>query len=163
MFNLRAIISIVIQVLITIVLILHFRYHKQKRSIALGVIFVLVVLTLVDALPYLVIQEREFLYIPKYHHSTGGLLGFLGVGIYKLLLYFKTVKAQKIQHFIEHQKYSIYGYTFQFSNIVYFFIGVGLISVLSQLHEIIYFGTIKFPDRGFPWDIHLWKLFSREG
>lgn len=161
--NLRGIISISIQVLLTIVVILYFRNHRHRRSIILGVITILIIFTLGDALPYIVIQEREFQYIEKIHHSTIGLGGFVGIGLYKLLLYFRNSKAQKIQHFIEHQQYTRIGFTIKVSTIVHFCIGIGLVSVLSQLHEIIYFWKLDFPDRGFPWDIHLWNFYSREG
>ncbi|MBW1936858.1 MAG: hypothetical protein JRI84_15165 [Deltaproteobacteria bacterium] len=155
--NWWAITASLIQIIACIVVIALLRNHKNRKSILYGVLFTIFILTVKDALPYIVICQKVFTYNIRYHHSSCGIIGFILLGIYKISINIFNTRMNKIYHFLEEKEHSLFGIKI---NILFILIGIGLILILTQLHEIIYFKNLKYPDRGFPYDIRLWELWG---
>jgi len=148
-----AFIALGIQIIAIFVTIYSLRNHPEKESIEKGAIFTIIILFLKDALPWISIWQTDFLYTQRPHHSSYGLLVLLLMQVYRKNIEYcmkRWSQASKIKNFIEEFKIP-----YCKCRLFYFGIGIVFTSILTQIHEIIYFRTLFFPDRGFPLDIIL--------
>ena len=131
------------------------RKHPQSVSMHYGAILTFAILLFKDALPWISIWKTEFTFQPKYHHSILGAICLVLALLYKgaiALYYDKWAFTRFIHHVFEERVWTIGPFKFV---IFYLFLSIAILALETQLHEIIYFQTLKFPDRGFPLDIRL--------
>jgi len=117
-------------------------YKTDMRSIKIGTIFTFVIFLIFDAFPIIELgwgKKGGALPAPVHiHHSTIGIIGVIFFMVYLLFL-------RKCPFFQYLEK----------TRIPYILLWISLLFISSQLHEILYFGKLIFPDRGFPIKINI--------
>jgi len=159
MAELKAMAVLLIQFVSIEITYLILRKWPQFSSIKIGVGFTLLILLIADALPWISIRKTVFTFQKKWHHSRIGIICIALAILYKgirRLLYDRWELVRTLQYHFEEKFINIWFINVQF---FYFCLGVAITLILTQIHEIAYFGTMKFPDRGFPLDLKL-KLGS---
>jgi hypothetical protein len=135
-----SIICQIISALITIILTVFF---YNSIFLIFGAIVCLIFLFIFDALPYFSWYKKKFTYKDKYHHSTYVLITLPVIFIY----YF---------YFNQFRYITIFNFNI---DVLSFIIGGCFFAFITQIHELIYFKRLKFPDRGYP--IHKKILFAK--
>ena len=156
MIDYRAIGALVVQFLVIGITYIIVSKWTQFSSVKLGVLIMVFFLLLGDALPWISIWKVEFTFDPKWHHSRSGLFCLFLALIYRGFVYifsdhFESVRS--LRYYLEEKIWLNVGSLK--IQLFYVCLGIALTLVLTQVHEIFYFGTLKFPDRGFPYDIRL--------
>jgi hypothetical protein len=117
-----------------------------------GILF-LIVLLFCDALPYISWYKINYTFKDKYHHSTYAIIIEQLIIFYVISLYYKIPLAIYLDQF---RYFSILNYNIDLMLVI---IGACICAFITQIHEIIYFKRLNFPDRGYP--IHPQILFAK--
>ena len=155
MIDTNAILALGLQLAIIFTTYFLFRKWGKVHSFYLGTIVTFVVLLIKDALPWISIWQIEFLYTPKWHHSRIGVICLCLAIVYKGIIHLFSAKwgfINRVQNVLEEKTMKIGPFRVQ---VFYVCLAIAFLAVETQLHEIVYFNTFMFPDRGFPLDIKL--------
>ena len=151
----EAFLAIIIQWGVLIVTFLIVRKQPHSVSMYYGAILTFSLLLYKDALPWISIWKTEFTFQPKWHHSKYGAICLILALLYKgaiAICYDKWAFVRFMHHIFEERVWTIGPFKFV---LFYLALSIAILALETQLHEIIYFKTFRFQDRGFPLDIQL--------
>lgn len=136
-----AYLAFIIQIIIGIILIfIYKKYLYKKYSVLVGTLIVILGFFIKDAFPYVYLGWGKIggtiiLFNTHIHHSFIGICLILFYLAYYLFIPIKYKEKRII---------------FKIDDTANLTLWISLLLVISQLHEIIYFNCLFFPDRSFP-------------